>query len=134
MTPRLTLTATVLDTPDPPALADFYRRLLGLEPTAESSPEWVVLRNPHGGPGLSFQREGRWVRPTWPAVAGEQQVQAHLDIAADDLGAAVEHAVAVGAVPEEFQPQETVRVLRDPDGHVFCLYLPGGPGGPDGED
>ncbi|NYD22495.1 VOC family protein [Kineococcus aurantiacus] len=119
----LRLTATVLDTPDPPALAAFYGRLLGYE-TVEESGDWVVLRDPGGGSGLSFQREERYVRPVWPASAGEQQVQDHLDIAVDDLPGAVAHAVAAGAVVEEFQPQETVRVLRDPHGHLFCLYLP----------
>ncbi|PRY14180.1 VOC family protein [Kineococcus rhizosphaerae] len=119
----LRLTATVLDTPDPPALAAFYRRLLGFE-TVREDPDWVVLRDPHGVTGLSFQREEQHVRPAWPARAGEQQVQDHLDIAVDDLPGAVEHAVAAGASVEGFQPQETVRVLRDPHGHLFCLYLP----------
>ncbi|WP_432562514.1 VOC family protein [Kineococcus sp. SYSU DK003] len=124
MSPRLRLTSTVLDSPEPGVLADFYRHLLGLEETGERDPDWIVLRNPHGGPGLSFQREARHVRPAWPAAPGEQQMQDHLDIAVDDLQAAVAHAVAGGAHVEEFQPQETVRVLRDPHGHLFCLYLP----------
>jgi catechol 2,3-dioxygenase-like lactoylglutathione lyase family enzyme len=118
----LRLTATVLDTPDPPSLARFYRHLLGFE-TVSEEPDWVVLRGP-GGTGLSFQRETSYVRPQWPATGGGQQMQDHLDIAVYDLAAAVDHAVAGGAVLEEFQPQETVRVLRDPHGHVFCLYLP----------
>jgi hypothetical protein len=32
------------------------------------------------------------------------------------------HAVAVGAVLAEFQPQQKVRVYLDPDGHPFCLW------------
>ncbi|MEZ0494003.1 VOC family protein [Kineococcus sp. TBRC 1896] len=118
----LRLTATVLDTPDPPALARFYRHLLGFE-TVSEDPDWVVLRGSEGQ-GLSFQRESRYARPAWPAAQGEQQVQDHLDIAVDDLEAAVAHAVSGGAEVEEFQPQEAVRVLRDPHGHLFCLYLP----------
>lgn len=118
----LRLTATVLDTPDPPALARFYRHLLGFE-TVSEDPDWVVLRGPDGE-GLSFQRESDHVRPAWPAARGEQQMQDHLDIAVDDLESAVAHAVSGGAEVEEFQPQETVRVLRDPHGHLFCLYLP----------
>ena len=121
---QLRLSATVLDSPDPLVLADFYSHLLGLEPTGERHPDWVVLSNPQGGPGLAFQREERFVRPVWPAQVGQQQMQTHLDIAVDDLDSAVEHAVAGGADLEAFQPQETVRVLRDPHGHLFCLYLP----------
>ncbi|WP_406396104.1 VOC family protein [Streptomyces sp. NBC_00887] len=31
----------------------------------------------------------------------------------------------MGATLEEHQPQEGVRVFRDPHGHPFCLFLPG---------
>ena len=63
--PHAELSSTVLGTPDPPALAGFYRALLGLE-TAEESSERVVLRPAGGGAGLSFQREEDHVAPTWP--------------------------------------------------------------------
>jgi hypothetical protein len=46
----------------------------------------------------------------------------HLEIQADDLGAGVAHAVAVGATLAEFQPQDDVRVCLDPAGHPFCLF------------
>nr|WP_205706967.1 VOC family protein [Kineococcus vitellinus] len=118
------MSATVLDTPDPIALAAFYRHLLGFE-TEEESPDWVELRDPRGGAGLSFQREEEHVRPVWPGRPGEQRMQTHLDVGVDDLEAAVAHAVAGGAAVAASQPQEGVRVMTDPDGHVFCLYLPG---------
>jgi hypothetical protein len=44
----------------------------------------------------------------------------HLDLTADDLGAAGEWAVALGATLPE-QPDERWRVLLDPAGHPFCL-------------
>lgn len=47
----------------------------------------------------------------------------HLDLAVDDLGTAVAHARDAGAVLAEHQPQEDVRVMLDPAGHPFCLYL-----------
>ena len=121
--PQLRLTATVLGTPEPQALADFYRRLLGWS-VDEDSEGWVTLRPPDGGRGLSFQHEPHHARPVWPAVPGEPQMTAHLDIAVDDLPAACAHAEALGAVLADFQPQDAVRVLLDPDGHPFCLYLP----------
>jgi catechol 2,3-dioxygenase-like lactoylglutathione lyase family enzyme len=120
----MTLTATVLDTPDPPALAAFYRTLLGW-PVGDDSAEWVTLRPEGGGVGLSFQREPRYDRPTWPSTDDAQQMMTHLDIEVDDLQAAVAHAVAAGATLAEFQPQEHVRVCLDPDGHPFCLYVEG---------
>lgn len=51
-------------------------------------------------------------------------MQAHLDIAVDDLAAGVSRAVALGAVEAAFQPQDDVRVLLDPAGHPFCLFEP----------
>src|SRR5688500_4285475 len=78
----------VLDTSDARGLAEFYRQLFGLEyresdvppPGGEPDPQgqdWLVLRNPYGGPQLAFQQtEG--VRPsTWPDAAVPQMF--HLD-------------------------------------------------------
>jgi predicted enzyme related to lactoylglutathione lyase len=121
-TPTLTLAAAVLDAPDAGELADFYRQLLGWT-AEEDSPDWVTLRSPEGTARLSFQTERDYVRPVWPAANGDQRMMAHLDIEVDDLEAAREHAVRVGAVVAEFQPQDDVRVCLDPAGHPFCLFL-----------
>lgn len=118
---RMTLTSTVLGAPEPRVLAEFYRRLLGW-PIGTDEPDWVTLRPPGGGPGLSFQTESEHVAPTWPAGRGDQQMQAHLDIEVDDLAAAGERVVAAGGVLAEFQPQSGVRVYLDPAGHPFCLW------------
>ena len=47
----------------------------------------------------------------------------HLDIGVTDLGATVAHATSLGARLAQFQPQEDVRVMLDPAGHPFCLYV-----------
>ncbi|MFG2101609.1 VOC family protein [Micromonospora echinaurantiaca] len=120
--PRLTLTATVLGSPDARELAAFYERLLGWS-RDEDEPDWVTLRAPGGGAGLAFQTEPNYVRPVWPAGPGEPQMMTHLDIQVDDLDAASAHAVAAGATLADFQPQDDVRVHLDPAGHPFCLYL-----------
>jgi catechol 2,3-dioxygenase-like lactoylglutathione lyase family enzyme len=120
--PALKLTATVLDSPDPRALAEFYRKLFGW-PADKEDPEWVTLRPPGGGPGLSFQYEELYERPAWPAERDGQQMQLHLDIEVEDLDGAVAYAVDAGATLAEFQPQEHVRVLLDPDGHPFCFFV-----------
>ncbi|HEV7211704.1 MAG TPA: VOC family protein [Blastococcus sp.] len=117
-----TLTAAVLDSADPPALARFYQRLLGW-PIASEDPTWVTLRPPEGGAGLSFQLEPDHVPPVWPATPGTPQMQSHLDIEVDDLAAATEVALAAGATLAGFQPQDDVRVLLDPAGHPFCLWV-----------
>jgi predicted enzyme related to lactoylglutathione lyase len=121
--PRFSWSGVVLDSPDPRALADFYRRLLGWT-TRQDEPGWVTLNPPAGGAGLSFQSEPVYVRPSWPSDASHQQMMLHLDIEVDDLEAAGAHAVAQGATLAEFQPQEHVRIYLDPAGHPFCLWIP----------
>jgi catechol 2,3-dioxygenase-like lactoylglutathione lyase family enzyme len=120
----MTLAATVLDAPDPRALARFYQQLFGW-PIVDDGPDWVTLRPPGGGPGLSFQLEELYERPTWPADRGRQQMMLHLDIEVEDLDAAVAHALGAGATLAEFQPQEQVRVVLDPVGHPFCFFVNG---------
>ena len=120
--PRMTLTATTLETRDPRALAAFYAALLGWT-VGDDDPTWVTLHPPGGGVGLSFQRDPGYVRPVWPSTDGAQQMMAHLEIAVDDLEAATAHAVEAGASVAGFQPQDDVRVCLDPDGHPFCLYI-----------
>jgi hypothetical protein len=117
------LTATVLDSDDPRSLAAFYEALLGWRRVRDES-EWIMLRSPDDAQGLSFAIDRAYAVPTWPSDAGAQRMMAHLDIAVDALDPAVERAVALGASLAGFQPQDDVRVLLDPAGHPFCLYLP----------
>jgi hypothetical protein len=95
---------------------------LGWQPTL-TEPDWVLMRDPSGGTGLSFQAEPSYRAPTWPEEPGSMDKMIHLDIRVDDLDAAVAHAVAVGARVAAYQPQERVRVLLDPAGHPFCLFV-----------
>lgn len=120
--PRFSLATVVLDCPDAHALADFYRKLLGWE-VKRSEPNWVLLRCPEGGTGLSFQSEADYRAPAWPERLGEQQKMLHLDIHVDDLDEGGAHALAVGATLADFQPQDDVRVYFDPAGHPFCLFI-----------
>jgi len=117
-----TLTAITLNSPDPRALGRFYERLLAWTISVDDE-DWVVLPNPEGGIGLSFQQENLYVRPTWPAKPGEQQMMLHLEIRVDDLDDGCAHAQACGATLTDYQPQDDVRVHLDPDGHPFCLYI-----------
>ena len=116
------VTTVTLNSPDPPALARFYARLLGWEVGTEE-PGWVTLPNPSGGIGLAFHVEDVYTPPTWPSEPGKQIMQMHLEVLVDDLAAGCAHAQACGAVLAAYQPQEHVRVHLDPDGHPFCVYV-----------
>jgi catechol 2,3-dioxygenase-like lactoylglutathione lyase family enzyme len=123
------LSNTVLGTPDPPGLAEFYRELLGWvyrDDDHDANEDWVVIKPPDGGTGLSFQLETDHEPPTWPTARGTQQMQLHLDIGVPDLDAGVARAEGLGANQAAWQPQDDVRVLLDPAGHPFCLFSPGG--------
>lgn len=117
--------AVVISTPAPVELARFYRELLGWE-TVTEDPSWVRLRDPaRERPGLSFQLEPADTPPTWPARDGGVQMQAHLDILVDDLDRDTARAVELGGSVEEHQLADGVRVMRDPHGHLFCLFVEG---------
>jgi len=120
--PSFRLQTVCIDCADAHVTADFYGRLLGREATYRE-PEWVLMRDPAGGTGLSFQGEAGYSPPTWPEESTGQDKMLNLDIRVDDLDAAVEHAIASGARLAEHQPQERVRVMLDPAGHPFCLFL-----------
>ncbi len=75
------------------------------------------------GPTLNFEYEAEYVAPVWPSMEGQQQLQTHLDIAVDDLASAVAWAQHAGATLASYQPQDDVRVMLDPVGHPFCLFL-----------
>jgi catechol 2,3-dioxygenase-like lactoylglutathione lyase family enzyme len=115
----------VLEAPDGPALARFYQRLLGW-PIATEDPHGAAIQVPGTSSYLGFDTvdsAADYEPPVWPAEPGRQRQMMHLDIAVDDLAAAVGDALALGATLAGFQPQDNVRVMLDPAGHPFCLYL-----------
>ena len=120
--PVVRLATVCLDCADAHELALFYGRLLGW-PFAMAEADWVLLRDPAGGVALSFQAETDFVTPVWPEEPGRPRKSMHLDLRVDDLEAASTRAVELGARVPEHQPQERVRVLLDPAGHPFCLFL-----------
>jgi catechol 2,3-dioxygenase-like lactoylglutathione lyase family enzyme len=113
---------TVLDCPDAGQLAHFYSRLLGWK-IYRDEPGWATIKPEDGVAYLAFQTSPEYVRPVWPPSDGRQQMMLHLDIEVPDLEAAVAQAQSVGAVLADHQPQNDVRVMLDPAGHPFCLYV-----------
>ncbi|MFE0426801.1 VOC family protein [Streptomyces sp. NPDC058953] len=121
--PRPVLATVVLDCADAARLAEFYRRLLGWEVRA-AEPDWILLQ-PLGGAGvrLALQGERGYEPPVWPEEPGAQQKMLHLDFHVDDLDASAAYALTLGAREAAGRPQDDVRVLFDPAGHPFCLFL-----------
>jgi catechol-2,3-dioxygenase len=113
---------TALSARDPIALGRFYADLLGWE-IASEHPEWTTIRVPGTTRYLAFALDEAHEPPTWPSQAGAPTMQLHLDVGVSDLAAALEDAVALGARLAGVQPQDDVRVLLDPAGHPFCLYV-----------
>lgn len=120
--PKLILATVVLDCSDAHALANFYLRLLGWE-IVRTDHDFVLIQPPDGGTRLSFQSEEDYRPPIWPEREGEQQKMLHLDVRVEDLEEAEAHAVAAGATVAAHQPAEHFRVLLDPAGHPFCLFI-----------
>lgn len=135
MNNRLQLTSITIGTPNPHELAPFYARLLAGVITADDGPReghppedgWAQVRttSDFGQITLNFEYEAEWQTPVWPSEKGKQHITQHLDIRVDNLEEAVAWAEACGAHQDPFQPQDTVRVMRDPHGHPFCLFLGG---------
>ena len=134
--PEISLGTLCLDCHDAKAMADFYGGLLGWEPTFVED-DWILMRDPTGGVGLSFQAEEKYVPPVWPEEPSEQQKMMHLDVrvtgpGADELDgaagqialdAAAHVAIAAGGRLADHQPREDLRIILDPSGHPLCLFL-----------
>jgi len=107
----------VIDCPDPAGLAAFYAELLAL-PVTYTSDDFVVVAASDRTSGLAFQLAPDHRPPTWPDGAVPQQV--HLDIMVDDVPAAEERVLAIGARRLD-AGTEGASVFADPAGHPFCL-------------
>lgn len=107
---------TVIDCPDPAALASFYAALLDW--TVELDGDWAEIVA-ETGQRLCFQQVEDFTPPEWPEQALPQQM--HLDVQVDDLDAAEAAVVDLGATRHEYQPGTDFRVFLDPAGHPFCL-------------
>jgi catechol 2,3-dioxygenase-like lactoylglutathione lyase family enzyme len=112
------LEKTVLDCPDPQALAAFYGEILGMR-INEDDGDWVVIGREAGMRELAFQRADPYVSPRWPDA--EHPQQEHLDIRVDDVDAAERAVIALGATRLPNEHENGFRVFTDPAGHPFCL-------------
>jgi predicted enzyme related to lactoylglutathione lyase len=127
--PSITWTTVTLDCSDAEALAAFYADLFGWKINTRDGAGWVQVRDPNGGVGLNLQADDRYEPPTWPEEPGAQTKMFHLEILVDDLEAAVEVALRAGGTEAQHQPSDRdrtrMRVMLDPAGHPFCLFVHG---------
>ncbi|MET9430104.1 MULTISPECIES: VOC family protein [unclassified Streptomyces] len=117
-----TLALTAIDCPAPRRLAEFYAAVLGGEITIDPGEQdtWVELRLPDGK-RLAFQGAPGLQPPEWPRADRNSQ-QFHLDLDVQDLDAAEERVLALGAKALDADDRERAwRVYADPAGHPFCL-------------
>jgi len=114
------LEKTVIDCPEPRALAEFYARVLGLVIT-EDIGDWVVIGSGPGSRELAFQRAAAWTAPRWPDPAYPQQM--HLDIRVTNPDRAELELFALGATRVPAEREMGFRVFTDPSGHPFCIVF-----------
>ena len=113
--PVATLAMVTLDAPNAAVLGEFYSSVLGW-PIAFSDENYAMLTGPSHALGIGTIPD--YQRPSWP---DDGHKQFHLDLAADDIQAAADRCVELGATRAEPQPGETWVVLLDPAGHPFCI-------------
>ena len=136
----LQIAQVVLDSTNPRASAEFWRRLVGLvyragQETPESGEDdpagrdWLNLVTVTGEPCLAFQYVEELHRSTWPAPSIPQQL--HLDLTVnsfDELMSASARVIELGGgvlYDRSDSPEEPLRVFSDLDGHPFCIFVRG---------
>ena len=132
------LRQVVLDCSDARALAEFYRRLLGLRYRPGDEPregdaqdprghDWLVLQGEDGDGLLAFQQVAQLSPPTWPDGPIPQQMHLDMTVATrDDLDAQHARALELGArlvLDRSADLTEPLRVYADPAGHPFCIFV-----------
>ena len=113
------LEKTVLDCPDPRALAAFYGEILGMRVMEDTDGDWVVIGRQPGYRELAFQRADPYAAPRWPDPDHPQHE--HLDIRVFDVDEAEPAVLALGARVLQGESGTGFRVYADPAGHPFCL-------------
>jgi predicted enzyme related to lactoylglutathione lyase len=92
-----------------------------LDGTVDAKDAWHLVMV-DGQPRVGVQLSPNHVRPDWPA--GNPQ-QVHLDLWVDDIDAAHDKAMALGAAllqeAKDLDKPDNWQVYADPAGHPFCL-------------
>jgi hypothetical protein len=117
--PIVTLKMLTIDSADAGRDAAFWSAALGWG-IAQSGEGYAMLTGPDHA--LGFGTVEDYQPPQWPNPRGSKQF--HFDLGVDDLAAAEQRLVELGAsVPDDQPGGDRWRVLLDPSGHPFCLTL-----------
>ncbi len=116
---KITRQITVFDAADLEAESSFWSRLLG--GTVHRDADWhsIIV---DGEWRFGVQLAPNHVPPEWPDGTPQQ---IHLDLWVDDLQAAHDEAISLGArllkPADDPGADEVFQVYADPAGHPFCL-------------
>ena len=105
---------------NPARTQDFYAALTGWEKRVMYGCPDLIAEN--GLVILFMQCDVDYTPPVWPEEPGKQQKQMHFNFQVNDLLAAVEEAIKLGATKAATQyGGEHFITMFDPEGHPFCL-------------
>ena len=114
---EITRKTIVFDAADIEAESAFWAAMLGGSVTRDD--DWHSIEV-NGVNELSVQRAPDHVAPQWPEGNPPQQI--HLDLIVEDIDAAHDEAIGLGARLLQRDPEgEDFNVYADPAGHPFCL-------------
>jgi catechol 2,3-dioxygenase-like lactoylglutathione lyase family enzyme len=113
------LRSIAFDVADVPSVARFYHSLTGW-PVTDDDPEWTVLTLADGR-RVCLQSAPDHIPPRWPDPDHPQQL--HLDLLTEDIEAAADRAVSLGAsrLGQIDTGGPKWITLADPAGHPFDL-------------
>ncbi len=117
---KISRTIVAFDAADLNAMSSFWARLLG-GTVDDAENDWhTVLVD--GEPRLGIQLAPNHVPPEWPDGTPQQM---HLDLYVDDIEAAHDEALSLGArllkPADDLTADSGFQVYADPAGHPFCL-------------
>ena len=114
MTTTATLIAVTIDCTEPKRLPEFYAIILGYE-VLYAEEEYAGISD--GKNTFYFGQVPERKPAAWPGP----DKQFHIDLRVPDVERAVREYMELGATKPDFQPGDGWVVLRDPEGHLFCV-------------
>ena len=117
---KISRTIVAFDAADLKAMSSFWAGLLG-DTVGDVDDDWHTVYV-DGEPRLGIQLAPNHVPPEWPDGMPQQL---HLDLYVDDIEAAHDEALSLGArllkAADDLTAEEGFQVYADPAGHPFCL-------------
>ena len=117
---RINDQVVVFDAADLSAESGFWAGVLG--GTVDAEDDWHMVFV-DGKPRVGVQLAPNHVAPDWPDGAPQQQI--HLDLWVDDIEAAHDEVISLGAkllkAAADTDTPDNFQVYADPAGHPFCL-------------